>query len=172
MSPRHPSSDDVLPGRLRPADAGEVLTIQRAAYVTEAQAHADLQLPPLTQGLDDLREELARPSVHGWGIRDAGRLVAAVRFEIRDDVAHVGRLVVVPDRQGEGLGSGLLRHAEAHLPAGVRVIELFTGEHSHANLRLYRRLGYRDTHRTDVGRYALVHLRKQREGRDAGPRPP
>jgi len=93
MSPQHPSSDDVLPGRLRPADAGEVLTIQRAAYVTEAQAHADLQLPPLTQGLDDLREELARPSVHGWGIRDAGRLVAAVRFEIRDDVAHVGRLV-------------------------------------------------------------------------------
>jgi hypothetical protein len=42
------------------------------------------------------------------------------------------------------------------------VLELFTGEHSHANLRLYRRLGYRDTHRTRAGRYDLVHLRKER----------
>jgi hypothetical protein len=30
-------------------DAGEILTLQRAAYVTEAQAHGDLTLPPLTQ---------------------------------------------------------------------------------------------------------------------------
>ncbi len=32
--------------RLGAEDAGEVLTLQRAAYVTEAQAHADLNLPP------------------------------------------------------------------------------------------------------------------------------
>lgn len=35
--------------RLHAGDAGEVLTLQRAAYLTEAQAHDDLSLPPLTQ---------------------------------------------------------------------------------------------------------------------------
>jgi hypothetical protein len=35
-------------------DAGEVLTLQRAAYVTEARAHGDLNLPPLRQSLSQL----------------------------------------------------------------------------------------------------------------------
>ncbi len=143
-------------------DAGEVLTLQRAAYATEAQAHRDPFLPPLTQTMGDLVEELARPSVLAWGHREGGRLVSAVRVEIDGSAASVGRLVVAPDRQGRGLGSGLLAHVEAALPPCVTVLELFTGEHSHANLRLYRRLGYRDTHRTRAGSYDLVHLRKER----------
>ena len=40
-------------------DAGELLTLQRAAYVTEALVYGTIDLPPLTQTLDDLRAELA-----------------------------------------------------------------------------------------------------------------
>ena len=50
------------PGMLRaiaPGDAGEVLTLQRAAFVTEAQAHGDPALPPLTQTLAELRAATA-----------------------------------------------------------------------------------------------------------------
>ena len=157
-------SEPVSPGepvRLWPDDAGEVLTLQRAAYVTEAQAHGDLAMPPLTQTLDQLRAELADPAVTAWGIHENGRLVASVRVRLAEpDVAEVGRLVVAPDRQGHGLGSGLLRAAEARLPRRVSLVRLFTGEHSHANLRLYRRLGYRETGRTCAGDYELVHLAK------------
>ena len=39
-------------------DAGELLTLQRAAYVTEAQTHDDPGLPPLRQTLEELRSEL------------------------------------------------------------------------------------------------------------------
>lgn len=150
------------PVLLGPADAGEILTLQRAAYVTEAQAHNDVFLPPLTQDLGDLREELNRSSVQAWGYRDNARLVAAVRVDSIDTTAHIGRLVVAPDRQGGGLGSSLLAHAEARLPLCITTVELFTGEHSSANLRLYRRLGYRDTHRTRAGNYEVLHLSKQR----------
>lgn len=146
--------------RLGTADAGEVLTVQRAAYVTEAQAHGDVALPPLTQTLDELRCELARSTCLAWGYREAGRLIAAVRVELGEAVAELGRLAVVPDRQGSGLGTSLLVHAEEHLPARIAAIELFTGEHSAGNLRLYQRLGYRETHRTPLGAYELVHLRK------------
>jgi ribosomal protein S18 acetylase RimI-like enzyme len=152
-----------MPVPLGPADAGEVLTLQRAAYVTEAQAHDDPQLPPLTQGLPDLHEELGRASVQAWGIRDDdGRLVAAVRVAVLNGTASINRLVVAPDRQGNGLGSALLAHAEEQLGDDVVTIELFTGEHSTANLRLYRRVGYQETHRTSAGDYALIHMKKVR----------
>ena len=146
------------------ADAGEVLTLQRAAYVTEAQAHADLLLPALRQSPTELRAELERPDVVALGRRDgAGRLVAAVRATVTGGVADVGRLTVAPDRQGEQLGSRLLAAVEDRLPAPVREVRLFTGERSEANLRLYRRLGYRETHRTGTpAGYALVHLSKVR----------
>jgi ribosomal protein S18 acetylase RimI-like enzyme len=145
-----------------PGVAGEVLTLQRAAYVTEAQVHGDLDLPPLTQTLAELRAELAEPACHGWGIREAGRLVGCVRVHVNEDVAELGRLVVAPDRQGGGIGTRLLRAAENRLPPAVREIRLFTGERSEANIRLYERHGYQRTHTTPAGEYHLVHLSKTR----------
>jgi len=117
---------------LTPRDAGEVMTLQRAAFVTEAQAHRDLHLPPLTQTLADLHAELGEQLCHGWGIREAGRLVACVRAHLSGDTAEL------------------------------------TGQHSHANLQLYRRHGYRQTHTTQAGAYLLVHLAKARPRRPGG----
>jgi ribosomal protein S18 acetylase RimI-like enzyme len=157
------TENPINPLQLGDGDAGEMLTLQRAAYVTEAQAHHDLAMPPLTQTLDQLRAELAEPSVTAWGIRAGGRLVASVRVRLTGPgSAEVGRLVVAPDQQGMGLGSGLLRAAEDRLPSAVTEIRLFTGEHSQANLRLYQWLGYRETGRTPAGGYELVHLAKAR----------
>ncbi|TJZ81618.1 GNAT family N-acetyltransferase [Rhodococcus oryzae] len=132
--------------------AGELLTLQCAAYVTEAQAHNDLDLPPLTQSFGELSSELSEPGVTAIGLRDeAVRLVAAVRFHISSEepnVAELGRLVVAPDVQGRGLGSRLLAIVEQRLPASVTDVQLFTGERSLGNLRLYARFGYEETHRT------------------------
>jgi GNAT superfamily N-acetyltransferase len=150
-------------------DAGEVLTLQRAAYVTEAQAHSDVDLLPLRQTLAELTAELFDSQVLAVGWRSGeGRLVAAGRARVPLDapnVAHVGRLTVVPDRQGQGLGTSLLGAIEAGLPASVTELRLFTGERSADNLRLYERFGYVETARepTPAG-YALVHLRKPRPG--------
>lgn len=144
---------------LGPRDAGEILTLQRAAYVTEAAAYHDFELTPLTQTLAELTAELDDPSVTALGIRDQGRLVGAVRLRRSGTVVDLGRLIVAPDRQGEGIGTRLLLHSETVHP-GVRELRLFTGEHSTANLRLYSRHGYREVNRTSAGHYQLVHLVK------------
>ncbi len=153
--------------RIGVQDAGEILTLQRAAYVTEAQAHADLDLPPLRQSLSELIAELNDPQVVALGCRDTrGRLVAAVRARLSlpgATVAEIGRLTVVPDQQGRGFGTGLLKTLDEQLAPSVVELRLFTGEHSVDNVRLYTRLGYVETHRvpTPAG-YCLVHLSKRR----------
>lgn len=155
-----PQADGPLPiVVLGPCDAGELLTLQRAAYVTEAAAHHDFELPPLTETLTELTDQLNDPAVTALGIRDRGRLIGAVRLRHSGAAVHLGRLIVAPDRQGEGIGTRLLLHVEAVHP-GIHELRLFTGEHSTANLRLYTRHGYRETGRTPAGTYHLVHLVK------------
>ena len=140
-------------------DAGEILTLQRAAFLTEAAAHNDFRIPPLTQTLAELEDELADPDVTALGVRDGGRLIGAVRLRRSENVAELGRLIVAPDRQGQGIGTRLLLHTET-THAQVQEMRLFTGEHSIANLRLYARHGYHETSRTPAGDYQLVHLAK------------
>jgi len=77
---------------LRPlpeAAAGELLTVQRAAYVTEARLYDDVRLPALEQTLDQLVEELA---VSACTAAYAGaRLVGAVRSrEVEGVLPSVG----------------------------------------------------------------------------------
>ncbi len=130
-------------GRLGVDDAGEVMTLQRAAWVSEAQANGTLDIPPLLETLDVVRRDLADPAYTVWGRRDGGRLVAMVRTSLLSPTtAFLGRLGVVPDLRGTGLGAAALRHAEAALPQGVTRVELITGERSVDNHRFYARHGY------------------------------
>jgi GNAT superfamily N-acetyltransferase len=143
---------------LPPGAAGELLTLQRAAYVTEAQLYDDVRLPPLVQTLDELVGELATSTC--LAAVAGTRLVGAVRSRERDGVLHVGRLVVAPDRQGQGIGTRLLLAAEqaTALPRAT----LFTGARSSANLRLFRRHGYVESARDQVRPgLELVHLTKK-----------
>ncbi|SFR85852.1 Acetyltransferase (GNAT) family protein [Agromyces sp. CF514] len=152
-----PERDDLTPKPLTSERAGELLTLQRAAYASEAQLYRDPFLPALTQTLDDLRAELdTGPAL---GVEFGARLVGAVRWTLDGGVARIGRLVVAPDLQGRGIGTALLRSAE--LASGAERFELFTGHLSEANLRLYEREGYRRTRRVELHPgVELVYLAK------------
>ena len=147
---------DLVP--LPPGAAGELLTLQRAAYVSEAQLYDDVRLPALVQTLDDLVDELAASTC--VAAVAGARLVGAVRTRERDGVLHVGRLVVAPDLQGQGIGTRQLLAAEQ--TTQLARATLFTGAGSAANLRLYRRHGYVDRSREQVRPgLELVHLVKE-----------
>ncbi|TDD64387.1 GNAT family N-acetyltransferase [Actinomadura rubrisoli] len=146
--------------RAGPADAGEVLTVQRAAYLGEAQLYGDPFIPPLVESLEQIRKVLAGDAVVLKAVLD-GRLVGAVRAQFSDHTCLVGRLVVVPDMQGRGIGESLMRALEREVAGRVEACVLFTGHLSETNLRLYRRLGYTETHRERVAAHLiLVHMRK------------
>nr|WP_294693486.1 tRNA (guanosine(37)-N1)-methyltransferase TrmD [uncultured Friedmanniella sp.] len=147
---------DLLPAALRapvirpaaPSDAGELWTLQQAAYLPEARRHDTFDLPPLTETLAEVAAALTTSTV--LVTRLGHRLVAAVRGEIRDgDVWLVGRLMTAPDQQGRGLASTLLARIEALAPPGTRTLRLVTGQRSTSNLAFYARRGYHEVERHD-----------------------
>jgi len=144
----------LLPGTR--ADAPEVLVLQRCCWVAEAIANDTLDIPPLHEDLDAVRAWVGT----AWLLRDGPRLIGGVRGTADGGTWRIGRLMVAPDRQGEGLGRRLLAHAEASAPPQVDRFALFTGRRSTRNLALYERAGYRR-----VGEdAAVVHLEKAHLG--------
>ncbi|MFF0909125.1 GNAT family N-acetyltransferase [Microbacterium enclense] len=136
---------------IHPDDAGEVLTIQRAAFASEARIYDDADMPPLTQTLEELRAELVDNL--GCVALVGPRIVGAVRARADGDLLLIGRLAIAPDQQGGGLGTKLLAAVEARGrdEAGATTAELFTGGLSEANQHLYEREGYERSEVTDDG---------------------
>ena len=140
-----------------PDDAGELFTLQRAAFFAEGRDNGSFALPPLTQTLPELQRSLDTGTV--LVARRGSRLVGSVRGEPAPDGAwYVGRLMVAPDLQGRGLGSRLLTEIEALAPAGTSVARLVTGVASRANRAFYGRRGYVEVERQEdeVGIEILV----------------
>lgn len=151
---------DVTVRDIRLEDAGEVLTLQRAAFVQEALIYGSPEMPPLTQTLEELEHELHENL--GCVALEGTRMIGAVRARIDDGLLLIGRLAIAPDAQGKGIGTLLLAEVERRgRDAGAREAELFTGSLSEANLRLYEREGYAESQRVpgDDGT-AQIFLRK------------
>lgn len=123
----------------KPEDAEAILALQKIAYQSEARLYNDWSIPPLTQSLESLLGEFADSVV--LKAMSGERIVGSVRARAAHGVCAVGRLVVHPELQGQGIGSRLLERIEESFP-GVTRYELFTGNKSEANIRLYQRHGY------------------------------
>jgi ribosomal protein S18 acetylase RimI-like enzyme len=88
------------------------------------------------------------------------RIVGSVRAYEKDGTCYVGRLIVRPDVQNQGIGTRLMGEIEDIFSDAAR-FELFTGSRSERNLYLYRKLGYvafREQKLTDL--VSLVYLEK------------
>lgn len=139
-------------------DLPEILQLQRRCYQSEAELYDDPHLPPLRQTEAELAAEFGRKAF--FKIVEQGRVVASVRCHLNDRTVLIERLIVAPERQGQGLGTALLSYVERCFPK-ADCAELFTGHRSERNLRLYQRLGYRDVGRQAVAPHlTLVFLRK------------
>jgi GNAT superfamily N-acetyltransferase len=114
--------------------------------------------PPMPMTVD-YAEAVARHEV--WVLDEGDRLAGVLELIVKPDALWIENLAVAPDRQGRGLGRRLLAHAEAQARAsGLDAIGLLTNERFAANIELYQRYGYRETHREPGGDSQLVSFRK------------
>jgi NAD(P)H-dependent FMN reductase/GNAT superfamily N-acetyltransferase len=153
-----------LPGsyarQLTPDDASEVTVLQRCCWVEEAVVNDTLAIPALHESLEEVREWLA--TWHTTGLWLDGRLLGMVRARPVETDWHLGRLAVVPDLRGKGLGRWLLRTAEAAAGTDFRRIVLSTGAKSLRNIDLYQSEGYQQV--SLAGPDGTVRLAKEASG--------
>ena len=111
----------------------------------------------------DNRVELALQIQEGSThvICDAGRVLGYISFSRNRDHLFVDAVAVLPIRHRQGLGTQLLAFAEKEaLRLGLRSVRLFTNGKIAGNLIFYRRRGYRETGRCDVGSFSRVFYSK------------
>jgi tRNA (guanine37-N1)-methyltransferase len=155
-----PVHGELVIGPATAADAGELFTLQQAAFMAEGRLNGSFDIPPLTQTLDELLDSLSQGSV--LTARLAGRLVGSVRGQVEADGAwYIGRLMVAPDLHGVGIGGRLMDAIEALAPEDTTEYRLVTGALSSGSRRFYARRGYREASRgVDPAGVAIVTLAK------------
>jgi len=142
-------------------DAGELWTLQRAAFVDEARELSNPFIPPLNETLVELRSQFSQ--VAFLKVVDGSRIVAVGRLRVRDDAGWIERIAVAPDQQGRGIGSALLTALEAEATDAVVHFELHTAALRSLNLAFYQRHGYVELERIqDPSGVAVVHFTKRR----------
>jgi ribosomal protein S18 acetylase RimI-like enzyme len=120
-------------------DAQEILALQMLAYQSEAKIYNDFLIPPLVETLDEM--ELNFKSYVFLKVTFDGKIIGSVRVYEKDGTCYIGRLIVHPNFQNQGIGAKLLLEIERIYSECGR-FELFTGDKSVRNIHLYEKLGY------------------------------
>lgn len=121
-------------------DLQQILDLQYRAYQSEAKLVGNLNIPPLTQTIQDLENEYKKGVVLKV-VDDENIIVGSVRAYSENDTLFIGKLIVEPKLQGQGIGTKLLQEIERVCPS--KRYELFTSSKSERNIKLYQRLGYK-----------------------------
>ncbi|MFC2025736.1 GNAT family N-acetyltransferase [Chloroflexota bacterium] len=139
-------------------DALVILELQRCAYRIEAALYGDYNIPPLTQSLDEIRDQFEDHTF--LKAINTHELVGSVRAIQDRGTCYIGRLIVKPELHNQGIGSLLMEQIEARFPDAPRY-ELFTGRKSEKNIYLYEKLGYRKYKQVELSqKVELVYMEK------------
>lgn len=139
----------------RQEDVSEMEAIIRAAY-SDYIPLLGRKPQPMT---DDYAELVA--SQHAYVLCKNRVILGILILVPGDDHILVRTIAIVPEEQGNGLGSFLMAYAEEYASArSIKLLRLYTNEAMSGNVAYYRHLGYRETHRTGEAGVQLVYMEK------------
>lgn len=146
---------------VRPAtveDAAAMRDLQQIAFAEEGRRSGTRNIPPLQEDVNSIVQHV-REQVALVAMKEEA-LVGSVRG-VKGDHGYVIRaLIVHPSRQGEGIGSTLLRALETALAKPTRV-DLTTNTLMQGNVPFYEKHGYTAESRTEpIPGVVLAHMSK------------
>ncbi|MBD5097650.1 MAG: GNAT family N-acetyltransferase [Lachnospiraceae bacterium] len=121
-------------------DLQKILDLQYLAYQSEAKLFNDPNIPPLRQTLAEVESEYQKGIVLK-AVDENNTIIGSVRAYHDNDTVYIGKLMVHPEKQGQGIGTQLLVAIENEYPQ--QRYELFTSSKSKKNIELYEKLGYK-----------------------------
>jgi ribosomal protein S18 acetylase RimI-like enzyme len=141
-------------------DVEEILRLQKQSYLSEAELYNDYSIKPLTQTLDDIKQDFSKQIFLKAVIDDNTTIVGSVKAYQQNDTVFIGRLAVDLKYQNKGIGAKLMISVEEIVEPAKR-FELFTGHKSIKNIYLYQKLGYREFKRIPINdSLTMVYLEK------------
>lgn len=140
-------------------DAGEILLLQKRAFLQEVEIHDNnYNIPPMQEDINCMQKEYEKHSILKATINKL--IVGSVRAKQVESICYIGRLIVEPIYQKRGIGRKLLKGIENHF-SDARIFELFTGVKSVRNRELYKNAGYNEMEEYNApDGTRLVRLRK------------
>jgi len=132
--------NEVIISRAKFEDLIDILNIQKEAFLSEAELYNCYDVEPLTQTLESIQNDFndylfLKAEYHG-------EIVGSVKVKNNGDYCYIGKLIVPSKFQNKGIGRKLMTEAEK-IFSNIKKYELFTGEKSIKNIKLYESLGYR-----------------------------
>jgi N-acetylglutamate synthase-like GNAT family acetyltransferase len=89
------------------SDAEEILILQKLAYRSEAEIYNDFNIPPLVQTPESIEKDFENQYFLKAVME--GKIIGSVRAYTKEGTCYIGRLIVHPDFQNQGIGSSLIK---------------------------------------------------------------
>jgi len=140
-------------------DLIDILELQKLAYKSEAEIYGDFSIQPLIQTMEEITEEF-KNYVFIKMINDKEKIIGSVRAKSIGKTCFIGKLIVNPVFQNQGIGKSLMAEIEKQF-TNADNFELFTGNKSMKNISLYEKLGFKIFKKEQINqKLELVYLRK------------
>ena len=130
----------ILIKKAQKEDLEEIFKLQYLAYQSEAKLFGNMDIPPLKQTIEEVYDEFQKGAILK-AVGDGGVIIGSVRAFCDSGTVYIGKLMVHPSKQGQGIGTQLLLEMEKQYPN--QRYELFTSTRSEKNIALYQKLGYK-----------------------------
>lgn len=146
------------------SDMEAILSLQKAAFIEVAKHMNNYDLPPLLQTIQDVRNDFKSCIILKYTSTDS-QIVGSIRGTIYDDnICHIGKLIVHPDFQNQGIGKELMCEIENYFPS-CQKFTLFTGEETPNTYYLYTKLGYHIVYKKEIDGINLIYMEKENHGK-------
>lgn len=149
--------------RVQEHDLQAVLSLQKAAFMEVAKRMNNYDIPPLLQTIQDVRADFDACIILKYTSSE-NQLIGSIRGNVYDgNSCHIGKLIVHPDFQNQGIGKALMYEIEKYFTSCMK-FTLFTGEETPNTLYLYTKVGYRVVYRKKIDGINLIHMEKENHG--------
>lgn len=156
--------DQVTVHKAEYSDLKDILDLQKTAFRSEAELYDNYTIEPLMQTIDSIRED-HKDHIFLKAIYQ-NSIIGSVKIKGNGPAAWIGKLIVHPDYQNNGIGRKLMTAAEQLFP-DLKEYILFTGNKSIKNITLYQSLGYTVTKEFSDDKNPAVLLIKMVKTKDA-----